>query len=124
VAKQGERDPSRLSPRRQRDTVLLDKIRTSHPTHFGVYGVRKKWHHLRHDGEAVAKYTAARLMGVEGIQGIVRGAWIDATRPPEDPGAKRLTSCNPSSRQRVPISSGWWTSRTSRPGKASSVSCL
>jgi putative transposase len=44
AAKQGERDLSRLSPRRQRDALLREEIRTTHAAHFGVYGVRKIWH--------------------------------------------------------------------------------
>jgi transposase InsO family protein len=88
AAKQEERDPSRRSPRRQRDTVLREKIRTTHAAHFGVYGVRKIWHQLRHDGETVARCTVARLMGVEGLQGVVRGARIRTTRPAEDPAAQ------------------------------------
>ena len=88
AAKQEERDPSRRSPRRQRDAVLREKIRTTHAAHFGVYGVRKIWHQLRHDGETVVRCTVARLMGVEGIQGVVRGARIRTTRPAENPAAQ------------------------------------
>jgi putative transposase len=88
AAKQEERDPSRRSPRRQRDAELREKIRTTHAAHFGVYGVRKIWHQLRHDGETVARCTVARLMGVEGLQGVVRGARIRTTRPAEDPAAQ------------------------------------
>jgi putative transposase len=65
--------------------VLRDKIRTTHAARFGVYGVRKMCHQVRHDGETVARCTVARLMGVEGLQGVVRGARIRTTRPPEDP---------------------------------------
>jgi putative transposase len=88
AAKQEERNPSRRSLRRQRGAVLREKIRTTHAAHFGVYGVQKIWHQQRHDGETVAWCTVARLMGVEGLQGIVRGARIRTTRPAEDPAAQ------------------------------------
>jgi transposase InsO family protein len=83
AAKQGERVLSCHSPRRQRDAVLRDKIRATHAAHLGVYGVRKIWHQLRHDGETVARCTVAHLMGVAGLQGVVRGARIRNTRPAE-----------------------------------------
>ncbi len=85
AAKQEECDPSRRSPRRQRDAVLREKIRTTHAAHFGGYGVRKMWHQVRHDGETVPRCTVERLMGAEGLQGVVRGARFRTTRPAEDP---------------------------------------
>jgi putative transposase len=83
-AKQGERHPSRCSPRRQRDAVLREKIWTIHAADFRVNGMRKTLRQLRYDGELVARFTVEPLMGVEGLQGVVSAARVRTARPAED----------------------------------------
>jgi hypothetical protein len=65
--------------------VLRENTWTTQAAHFGVYGVRKIWHQLRHNGKTVARCTVARLIGLEGLQGVVRGAHIRTTRQAQDP---------------------------------------
>lgn len=74
-------DPTRRSPRAQRDEALREEIRRVWDDNHGVYGVRKVWHALRRDGHAIARCTVARLMAVEGLQGVVRGRRVQTTRP-------------------------------------------
>ena len=78
-------DPTRRSPRTQRDAALCAEIRRVWRDHHAVYGVRKVWQQLRREGERVARCTVARLMRAEGIQGVVRGGRVRTTRPAEDP---------------------------------------
>jgi hypothetical protein len=47
-------DPTRASPRAQRDLLLMERIRRVHRENFGVYGVRKVWLQLGREGTAVA----------------------------------------------------------------------
>ncbi|GMV11395.1 MAG: putative transposase for insertion sequence element IS986/IS6110 [Gemmatimonadota bacterium] len=60
---------------------MREKIRRVWQDNHGVYGVRKVWHALRRDGHTVARCTVARLMAVEGLQGVVRGRRVQTTRP-------------------------------------------
>lgn len=54
-----------------------------------MYGVRKVWHQLRRDEEAVARCTVARLMRQLGLQGVVRGK-RQRTTVPDDTTARPL----------------------------------
>jgi len=74
-------DPTRRSARAQRDDTLRDEIRRVWRDNHGVYGVRQSWHALRRNGPTVARCTVARLMAVEGLQGVVRGRRVQTTRP-------------------------------------------
>jgi putative transposase len=76
-----QHDPTRRSPRAQRDEVWREEIRRVWRDNHGVYGVRKVWHALRREGHAIARCTVARLMAVEGLQGVVRGRRVQTTRP-------------------------------------------
>ena len=76
-----QRDPTRRSLRAQRDDVWREKIRRVWQDNHGVYGVRKIWHALRRNGHRIARCTVARLMAVEGLQGVVRGRRVQTTRP-------------------------------------------
>ncbi len=67
---------------------MREKIRTVHAAHFWVNGVRKMWHQLRQDGERMARCIVERQMGVEGLQGVVRGPRIRTKRPAENPAAQ------------------------------------
>ena len=69
-------DPDRLPPRAQRDEALKGEIRRVWEEHFQVYGARKVWRQLNREQIPVARCTVERLMGVLGLQGVVRGkAW-------------------------------------------------
>ena len=40
-----------------------------HRDNYGVYGVRKMWHTLRHDGIDIGREHTARLMRLAGVSG-------------------------------------------------------
>lgn len=84
-----QRVPATRSARAQRDAVLGPKSEQVHQTHHGVYGVRKVWHQLRRDEEAVARCTVARLMRQLGLQGVGRGK-RQRTTVPDDTTARPL----------------------------------
>jgi hypothetical protein len=41
------RDPSRLSPRAQRDEAMKEEVRRVFDANFEIYGVRKVWRQIR-----------------------------------------------------------------------------
>jgi transposase InsO family protein len=83
-------EPTRRSPRAQRDDVLRVAIQRIWDANFQVYGPRKVWRELRREGVHVARCTVARLMRAMGLAGAVRGrAWITTTHAAE--GADRPT---------------------------------
>ncbi|TDC45156.1 IS3 family transposase, partial [Jiangella ureilytica] len=52
---------------------LVNALVTVHAANWGVYGVRKLWHAARRAGLDVGRDQVARLMGIAGITGAVRG---------------------------------------------------
>ena len=69
-------DPERLPLRSQRDMALKPEIRRVWDKNFQVYGAEKVWRQLNREQIPVARCTVERLMGVLGLQGVVRGkAW-------------------------------------------------
>lgn len=72
-------DVGRLSARARRDMAMKIEIRRVFNENFQVYGVRKVWRQLQREGFDVARCTAARLMRVMGLQGIIRGKPVKAT---------------------------------------------
>jgi putative transposase len=97
-----QREPSRRSPRAQRDEALRTAIRRVWDAHFAVYGVRKVWRQLRREGVDVARCTVQRLMREMGLAGARRGrAWITTTQPalaadqPRDLVARNFTASRP-----------------------------
>ena len=66
-------DPTKASPRAQRDVTLMAQIRRVHEGNFEVYGARKVWRHLGREGVAVARCAVERLMRRMGLRGVVRG---------------------------------------------------
>jgi putative transposase len=97
-----QREPTRRSPRAQRDEILRGAIRRVWDAHFGVYGVRKMWRQLRRDGVEVARCTVQRLMRDMGLAGACRGqAWVTTTQPavaddhPRDLVARNFTASRP-----------------------------
>jgi len=74
-------DPTKLSPRCQRDVSLKPKIQKVWDDNWKVYGVRKTWRQLHREGVDVARCTVARLMADLGLRGIVRGKTTKTTFP-------------------------------------------
>jgi putative transposase len=69
------------SARAIRDESLGADITRIHDAHFGVYGVRKLWHQLRREGEAVGRDQVGRLMRALGLAGATRTKRIRTTKP-------------------------------------------
>jgi putative transposase len=63
----------RPAPRTLRDQDVLAQIRRVHDASGGLYGARKVWWQLQHDGVGVARCTVERLMRRDGLEGVVRG---------------------------------------------------
>ena len=83
-----QQDPTRRSPRAQRDDDLRTAIQRVWDDHEQVYGPRKVWRQLKRDGQRVARCTVERLMRAMGLRGVVRGrAWKITTA--SDPAAAR-----------------------------------
>ncbi len=55
-----------------RDAELSSAIRRIHAANYGVYGVRKLWHALRREGDAVGRDRVARIMRRLGLRGVRR----------------------------------------------------
>jgi len=55
------------------EAYLVNALVTLHEENWGVYGVRKLWHAARRAGLEVGRDQVARLMGIAGITGAVRG---------------------------------------------------
>lgn len=72
-------DPDRLPVRAKRDARLKVAIRRVFDENFAVYGVRKVWHQLKREGQAVARCTVARLMRDLGLRGVIRGKPVRTT---------------------------------------------
>jgi transposase InsO family protein len=53
--------------------VLTPEIRRVYDRNMRVYGADKVWRQLQREGFAVARCTVERLMGNEGLQGVIRG---------------------------------------------------
>jgi putative transposase len=71
----------RPAPRTLRDRELLAEIRRRYDASGGLYGARKVWWQLQHDGVRVARCTVERLMREHGLQGVVRGKRWRTTVP-------------------------------------------
>jgi putative transposase len=75
-------DPTRRSPRAQRDDELRVIIRRIWTAHFQVYGSRKVWRQMGRDGLRVARCRVRRLMREMALAGAVRGrSWVTTTQP-------------------------------------------
>ena len=75
----GRRDPALLSDRARRDGVLKKEIHRVFTDNYAVYGVRKVWRQMKREGFDVARCTVARLMKVQGLQGVIRGKSVRTT---------------------------------------------
>jgi putative transposase len=70
AVRERQRNPA---ARTLRDGELLVEIRRVYAASSGLYGARKVWWQLRHDGITVARCTVERLMRHAGLEGVVRG---------------------------------------------------
>jgi putative transposase len=78
--KAAQRDPTRRSPRAQRDEVLRAIIRRIWNEHHQVYGPRKVWRQMGRENLREARCRVRRLMREMGLAGAVRGrAWTTTT---------------------------------------------
>ncbi len=112
-----QRDPTRRSARAHRDEVLRAIIRRIYDENHRVYGPRKVWKQMGREGLRDARCRVRRLMREMGLVGAVRGrAWVTTTQ--SQPDAQRpMDLVERAFHGDVPeSSSGWRTSRMSRPG--------
>ncbi|ENR71897.1 hypothetical protein C032_00463 [Brucella abortus 63/294] len=72
-------DVGRLSARERNDIAMKIEIRRVFNENYQVYGVRKVWRQLQREGFDIARCTVARLMGMMGLQGIIRGKPVKTT---------------------------------------------
>ena len=108
------------SARAVRDALVGADIGRIHRANYAVYGARKVWHALRREGVAIGRDQVGRVMRGLGLAGAVRGRTRRTTIPSElSPRPADLVER--SSPQRRRIACGSPTSRTSRPGPASST---
>jgi putative transposase len=80
AARSRGREPS---ARALSDARLVVEIRRVHEASRGLYGARKVWWQLGHDGIEVARCTVERLMRQAGLEGVVRGKRRRTTVPDE-----------------------------------------
>jgi putative transposase len=59
-----------LSPRVRENQRLVKRIRELHTMSDGVFGSPRMWEELRYEGESCSRNRVARLMRLNGIQGI------------------------------------------------------
>ena len=76
-----QKDPQKLSPRRQRDAELRTEIQRVWDDNFMVYGAKKVWIQLKREKFQIARCTVERLMRAMGLRGVVRGQSIRTTMP-------------------------------------------
>ncbi|MFS0078000.1 IS3 family transposase, partial [Corynebacterium striatum] len=63
----------------------MEHIRDVHAENYGVYGVRKMWRVLQHQGIDIGREHTARLMRSAGLSGKGKGGEPITTRKPKDP---------------------------------------
>ncbi|MFD9226087.1 IS3 family transposase [Streptomyces sp. NPDC060064] len=89
------------SARRLREERLIGHIRRIHAASGETYGARRIHHQLRREGIATARCTIERLMGEDGLEGVIRGQRRRTTIPepsaprPPDLVNRRLTAHRP-----------------------------
>ena len=61
------------SARALNDSLLIPEIQRVHAESFSVYGIRKLWHAMNHEGFHIGRDKTARLMKLAGVSGRRRG---------------------------------------------------
>ena len=95
------RDPERASDRAKSDRHNGEHILRVWTDNRQLYGARKVWHALQHEGRNIARCTVERLMKAMGLQGVTRGKKIITTHPdnaqpcPDDKVNRRFTAQTP-----------------------------
>ncbi len=74
-----QRDHGLLSNRARRDAQLPPQIERVFQQNWRVYGVRKVWRQLQHEGLVLARCTVERLMKHLGLEGARRGKRVRTT---------------------------------------------
>lgn len=69
------------SARQQSDERLLEVIHRVLRENFGVYGIRKVWHALRHESLNVGRDQVTRLMRIADLKGMTRRRKLRTTIP-------------------------------------------
>jgi putative transposase len=83
------REPERRPYRARRDERLRAEIKRVHDESLdGVYGADKIWKQLLREKKFVARCTVERLMRLDGLRGVVRGAAFKVTTTPGDEAAR------------------------------------
>ncbi|MGC3880898.1 IS3 family transposase [Corynebacterium propinquum] len=106
-----------LSSRALRDAALVEHFREVHSESYSVYGVRKKWRVLQHQGIDIGREQTARLMRSAGLSGKGKGEAPITTRKPKGPDL-RPDLVNREFKALALIGCGWRTLPTCEPGKA------
>jgi len=101
-----------------RDAWLTGEIDRVWRSNRRVYGARKVWLQLYHEGIRVARCTVERLMRRMGLRGVVRRRRFGRRSLMRDLRG-RLIWFSATLRRHAPTSSGWLTLPTFRHGRAS-----
>jgi putative transposase len=72
-------NPCLRSLRAKEDERLSKEIVRVHKKNFGVYGAKKVWLQLNREGFKIGRDRVARLMGLLGLEGVVRGKAVRTT---------------------------------------------
>jgi putative transposase len=72
-------NPDLRSLRAKEDERLSKEIVRVHKKNFGVYGAKKVWLQLNREGFNIGRDRVARLMGLLGLEGVVRGKAVRTT---------------------------------------------
>ena len=71
-----QRDAERVPARAQREAILRPEIVRCWHVNQRVHSAKKVWKQLNREGIRLARCTAARLLQVAGLRGVVRGRRI------------------------------------------------
>jgi len=73
-----------VTPAELEDAYLANTLVTLHRENWSVYGVHKLWHVARRQGLELGRDQVARLMGIAGLAGVVRGRHTTRTTRREE----------------------------------------
>jgi putative transposase len=108
------------STRSLSDDRLVPIVKEVHRENYSVYGVRKMWHALRRQGEALGRDQVARLMRAAGVRGVSRRRVRPAI--PTPPAFRAPDLVQRDWVRDFPIACGSRISRTSSPARVGCTS--
>src|SRR5690625_2941030 len=73
-----------VTPAELEDAYLANTLVTLHRENWSVYGVHKLWHVARRQGLEPGRDQVARLMGIAGLAGVIRGRHTTRTTRREE----------------------------------------